>query len=60
MYCFEVSLQEKFIPPALTSENFLLEHVNTHLVLYIFTLISFIILYNYLIQKDCWNQDLLQ
>lgn len=32
MYCFEVSLQEKFVLPALTSENFLLAHVSTHLV----------------------------
>lgn len=60
IYHSKISLQEKIILPALASGNFLLIQASLHVMLHVFRPIFFIILYHYLIQRDCWNQDLLE
>lgn len=60
IYCSEISFQEKTILPALASGNLLLIQASLHVMFRVFRRIFFIILYHYLIQKDCWNQDLLE
>lgn len=60
VYRSEISLQEKSILPVPASGNFLLIQTSLHVMLHVFRRIFFIIPYHYLIQKDGWNQDLLE
>lgn len=56
----QISLHEKIVLSALGSGNFLIMQASPHLMLQVFRPIFFITLYHYLIQKDCWNQNLLE
>lgn len=55
-----MSLHERIVLPVLASRDFLIIQASLRLMLQVFRPIFFITLYHYLIQKDCWNQNLLE